>query len=297
MLYNPLTKKKGVGFSPSGLFGGNHGTGFKWGPSEWIGRNSNIGIKWAPSEWWGKNSKPSPPPFDRKTHQKNLDNLIAMAPSRQSFDVDKAKLSGKYLDVLMQNLKPVNYDRQANFDRSNQILSRLTDMANTKGPSEAAKRQMDFMASQGVQRQNTLASRSKSATDDIFRRLAESGGLSPAAKERMLKAQKRQEMFGMQNISQDLANQKLGILAQDEANKSNLLDRLAGYRLRQDTMANDQQNLNQRLAMMAASSGMSADKFNKGLVAQDIRDRNLWEQLKWKMRARGQAGIHTAEAM
>ena len=137
-------------------------------------------------------------------------------PIRPEFDSVLNRETGQ-LDqgFRIGEFDPVNLDRRA--------LDAITEQGLSTGPTAAAQRQLQSQQLEQAGAFDNLRSGQAGAQQQSFDALARQGGLSGGSRERLARSGQRNALLGGQNIRSQGAQQRAGILAQDETAKRNLL--------------------------------------------------------------------------
>ena len=123
-------------------------------------------------------------------------------------------------DRLREGFRIGEFD-DIEFDR--RALDRITEEALAEGPSRGAQRQLELQNLEQAQAFDDLRRGQAGAQQQAFDALARQGGLSGGARERLARAGQRAQLIGTQGLRGQGAQQRLGILAQDEQAKRQLL--------------------------------------------------------------------------
>lgn len=196
----------------------------------------------------------------------------------------KSNLTG--LEGKMSNAKdvtstgvstPTKVQAGQDFTNGQQDMSKLRDRAFGTGPSEQAKAQMALADNQSKTNAETLAKQSMSANQTAQNTMAQQGGLSGGARERMATQANRQQMMANQGNANSNLQAKMGISAQDEAQRSQLQQAMPGMSLSYDQyntgLQRDDRDTQMKAQMYNNDSTMKAQQANQDSA---LKQANMW---------------------
>jgi hypothetical protein len=183
-----------------------------------------------------------------------------------------------------------------NTDTLDTIKSRATGA----GPSQSAQYLLD---KQGLDQQSALDQIIKSggAAGAAARgALARSGGLSAGARARLAAKQMRNDFTGRQQLTRQGQADRLGILANDENQKLDLLKMLPGAETQRagayGTFANTEAARQQQLDLSNRDYRSDVDKTNLASRIQNTKGLNDYNQKLYEERMKGYAANRSADA-
>ena len=244
---------------------------------------------------WGAGGSRNVKKFNRDYHEKKINEMLDKKPERRSF-VDQGLLNSEAYNKLSEGIGNVNYDQKVDYSRLNPILKKMESRVYAEGPTDLAKNQLDAIKS-GYQNQRENISKSiDNQSDNAISRLASTGGISSGQRERIAKNAQISGIFANQKNNAEYEDRRNQILGADNDYKRSLLDRLAGYRGRQDDQENLRDLQNRSAMMSTLSQGIGIDNRNANIALQDIASENDWKQAQWLERMKALGALMTADA-
>jgi hypothetical protein len=203
-----------------------------------------------------------------------------------SVDADKYKLAGPKqiagdVDARLAGVSGVNVGDisrgkeikgGANFNQANADLAALHDRAFSTGTSPYAQKLLDRQALDEATARDALSRDSATNTQAAMADLAATGGIDSAARERMMKTSGKDLMLRENELARTGRGERLGVLANDEANKMSLQTALPGMSLQTDAYDTGLQAGNRDADFRVDSTNMGKNltqgQFNSNLGMQ-----------------------------
>lgn len=151
-----------------------------------------------------------------------------------------------------------NLKSQYTFDPTkSEAYNRILSESQAKGPTEMGQAQLNAQQLDEANQQQNTAAQNLSQLQQGQASLAQTGGLSSGARERMAVASNRNALANRQQVGMGGAQARLGILSNDANLKQNLLGQLQ-------------------------STQLGAQQTNLGNMIQDTQNQALWNAEKYK---------------
>lgn len=175
---------------------------------------------------------------------------------------------------------------------STDTLSQIKSRATSQGPSQSANYLLDR---QGLEQQSALDQLIKGgagAAATARGTMARSGGLTAGARERMARKAQMADFTGRQGLSRQGQADRLGILANDESQKLDLLKMLPGAETQRAAGFGNLANLN----MQDRNYRTDIDKTNISNRLLNAKGQNDYNLKMYEERMKGYAANRTADA-
>lgn len=185
-------------------------------------------------------------------------------------ELDSGILAPQFKDTSLRDSQG-NLKSQYTFDPTkSEAYNRINTQANSVGPTDLAQAQLNAQKLDESNLQQNTSKQNLTALQQGQAALAQTGGLSSGARERMAVASNRNALQNQQQVGMGGAQARMGILSNDANLKQNLLGQIEGTQLgaqqtnlnalTQDTQAEALWNANQYGQNMGYwGSGKTAD--------------------------------------
>lgn len=206
----------------------------------------------------------------------------------------------------------------ANFGKANSQLDKNAAFANSTDPSAQAKAQGQLADQQQHQQQQSLTKQGMNNNQANQNAMAQQGGMSGGARERMNTQANRQALMGGQGLAAQNMQAHTQIAANDAANKQQMAQALPGQQLSMDQYGSGLQAQNNASAMQAQGMNLQGDlaatnawagmqnaqnqmgvqnnQFNAAAATQGNQAQNQFNQNVWQTQGQVMGANATADA-